>query len=74
MTPTPEAPTERLQLPGEDADLHRRDELEKDIQDVIMAVETEEGRKLSSEERTVVEETFRAAIGATLIEPDESQQ
>jgi len=59
---------------GEDAELHRQDELAKDIQDVIMAVETEEGRNLTRDERMVVEETFRAAIGATLIEPDESLQ
>lgn len=55
---------------GESEELRCEDELRKDIQDAIAAVEAEEARKLIPEEREVVEETFRAAIGASLVEPD----
>ncbi len=52
---------------GED-DLLRRDrELNKDILETIAAIEEEEKRSLNPEERKVVEDTFRAAIAASLM-------
>jgi hypothetical protein len=58
---------------GEDALLQRDRELDKDIREAIAAVEEEEQRSLNPEERKVVEETFRAAIAASLLSVDEGE-
>jgi hypothetical protein len=58
---------------GEGEELRRDDELAKDIRDAIAAVEAEEGRTLSPDERKVMEETFRAAIGAPLADSEDGE-
>jgi hypothetical protein len=52
---------------GEDEYLRRERELEKDIADTIASIEATEQRTLGAEQRKVVAETFRAAVGAAMI-------
>jgi len=52
---------------GEGDELRLRAELQRDIQELVLAIEREEGRRLTADERRVVEETYRAAIAAPLL-------
>lgn len=51
---------------GEDEEIRRQRELSAEIAATLAAIEEEEERCLSDEEKTVVEDTFRAAVATPL--------
>jgi histone H3/H4 len=59
---------------GEAEELRLRDELERDIREVVAAIEAEEKRKLTADERRLVEETFRAAVAAPLLHESDDEE
>ena len=59
---------------GESEDLRLHAELTRDIQELVLAIEREEGRRLTADDRRVVEETYRAAIAAPLLHESDGKE